>query len=418
VLTGPVIVAASFLYLLLLFAVAYFGDKRADAGRSVIANPTIYALSLAVYCTTWTYYGSVGRAASSGLGFVPIFLGPTLAVALWWFVMLKMVRIGKTNRITSIADFIASRYGKSHLLGGLVTVIAVLGVIPYIALQLKALSVSFAILVPPDDVVSAGRGALPWLADTTFYVALSMAAFTILFGTRHLDATERHEGWWRRSPSSRWSSWWLSWRWGFCHLRSLRRVWRSLLPGRPRAPVAGPDAHGGGRQRLRQLVCADPAVDAGGDVPAPPVSGDGGRERQREPSAAGDLAVSSVSAADQRVRAADRAGRLMSFAGQQVDADTFVLRLPMVFGHDWLALVVFIGGLSAATGMIVVETIALSTMVCNDLVMPLLLRYRWLALQGQEDVSGVLLGIRRGAIVLILLLAYLYFRLAGRPMRW
>jgi Na+/proline symporter len=107
-----------------------FGDKRADAGRSVIANPTIYALSLAVYCTTWTYYGSVGRAASSGLGFVPIFLGPTLAVALWWFVMLKMVRIGKTNRITSIADFIASRYGKSHLLGGLVTVIAVLGVIP------------------------------------------------------------------------------------------------------------------------------------------------------------------------------------------------------------------------------------------------------------------------------------------------
>jgi Na+/proline symporter len=108
----------------------------------------------------------------------------------------------------------------------------------------------------------------------------------------------------------------------------------------------------------------------------------------------------------------------MSFAGQQVDADTFVLRLPMVFGHDWLALVVFIGGLSAATGMIVVETIALSTMVCNDLVMPLLLRYRWLALQGQEDVSGVLLGIRRGAIVLILLLAYLYFRLAGRPMRW
>jgi Na+/proline symporter len=111
-------------------------------------------------------------------------------------------------------------------------------------------------------------------------------------------------------------------------------------------------------------------------------------------------------------------GGLMSFAGQQVDADTFVLRLPMVFGHDWLALVVFIGGLSAATGMIVVETIALSTMVCNDLVMPLLLRYRWLALQGQEDVSGVLLGIRRGAIVLILLLAYLYFRLAGRPMRW
>jgi Na+/proline symporter len=160
-MTSTVIVAIFSCISLLLFAVAYIGDKRADAGRSIIANPTIYALSLAVYCTTWTYYGSVGRAASSGLGFVPIFLGPTLVVALWWFVMLKMVRIGKTNRITSIADFIASRYGKSHLLGGLVTVIAVLGVIPYIALQLKAVSSSFAILTHyPAIVMPAKAGTV------------------------------------------------------------------------------------------------------------------------------------------------------------------------------------------------------------------------------------------------------------------
>ena len=139
-LTGPVIVVASFVYVGLLFAIAYFGDKRADAGRSIIANPYIYALSLAVYCTTWTFYGSVGRAATSGIGFLPIYLGPTLMVILWRHVMLKMIRISKANRITSIADFIASRYGNSQLLGGLATIIAVIGIVPYISLQLKAVS--------------------------------------------------------------------------------------------------------------------------------------------------------------------------------------------------------------------------------------------------------------------------------------
>src|SRR6266581_974418 len=159
-LQGWVIVLTSFAYLGVLFAIAYRGDRRADAGRSLIANPTIYSLSLGVYCPTWTFYGSVGRAVASGVGFLPIYLGPTLLMALWWFLSLKIVRIAKANRITSIADFIASRYGKSQILGGLVTVIAVIGIVPYIALQLKAVSNSF----------------------------------TILFGTRHLDATERHEG--------------------------------------------------------------------------------------------------------------------------------------------------------------------------------------------------------------------------------
>ena len=414
-LTGTTIVVASFLYLLLLFAVAYIGDKRADAGRSIIANPTIYALSLAVYCTTWTYYGSVGRAASSGLGFVPIFLGPTLVVALWWFVMLKMVRIGKTNRITSIADFIASRYGKSHLLGGLVTVIAVLGVLPYIALQLKAVSSSFAILtLYPAIVMPAKAGTVPWLADTAFYIALIMAAFTILFGTRHLDATERHEGMVAAvafeslvklvifvgvgvyvtfgifdgfgdvfSQAAQ-----------HADLRGLMRMgaggngygsWFALtllsmlavmfLPRQFQVAVV----ENVNENHLRRAIWLFPLYMLLINVFVLPIA----------------------------------LGGLMLFAGQSVDADTFVLTLPMAFGQGWLALLVFIGGLSAATGMVIVETIALSTMVCNDLVMPLLLRYRWLALQGQDDFTGVLLGIRRGAIVLILLLGYLYFRLAG-----
>src|SRR5512132_1749171 len=160
-LTGSVIVLASFLYVGLLFAIAYYGDKRADAGRSIIANPYIYTLSLAVYCTSWTFYGSVGRAATSGIGFLPIFIGPTLMAMLWWYVMLKMIRISKANRITSIADFIASRYGKSQLLGGLVTIIAVIGVVPYIALQLKAISASFSVMLQYPQVSAARPEAAP-----------------------------------------------------------------------------------------------------------------------------------------------------------------------------------------------------------------------------------------------------------------
>ncbi|WP_374495823.1 ATP-binding protein [Zoogloea sp.] len=414
-MTSSVIVAISFLYLALLFAVAYVGDKRADAGRSIIANPTIYALSLAVYCTTWTYYGSVGRAASSGLGFVPIFLGPTLVVALWWFVMLKMVRIGKAHRITSIADFIASRYGKSHLLGGLVTVIAVLGVIPYIALQLKAVSSSYAILIHyPEIIMPAKAGTVSWMADTTLYIALIMAAFTILFGTRHLDATERHEGMVAAVAFESVVKLVIFMAVGVFVTFGLFDGFGDLFSRAALEP------------RLRELMTMNAGGNSYGNWFALTL-----------------LSMLAVMFLPRQFQVAvvenvnenhlRRAiwlfplylllinifvlpialGGLMHFTGQDVDADTFVLTLPMAQGYGWLALLAFIGGLSAATGMVIVETIALSTMVCNDLVMPVLLRYRWLALQGREDLSGLLLGIRRSAIIFILLLGYLYFRLAG-----
>jgi Na+/proline symporter len=194
-LDGWFILFVSFAYLCLLFAIAYYGDKRADAGRSLIANPYIYALSIAVYCTSWTYYGSVGRAASSGIGFLPIYIGPTLTFVLWWFVLRKIIRISKAHRITSIADFISSRYGKSARLSGLVTVIAVVGIMPYISLQLKAVSASFNILLLyPAVVTPTVSGSVPLLGDTAFLVALALAAFAILFGTRHIDASEHHEG--------------------------------------------------------------------------------------------------------------------------------------------------------------------------------------------------------------------------------
>lgn len=414
-MTGSTIVVVSFLYLALLFAVAYVGDKRADAGRSIIANPTIYALSLAVYCTTWTYYGSVGRAASSGLGFAPIFLGPTLVVALWWFVMLKMVRIGKTNRITSIADFVASRYGKSHLLGGLVTVIAVLGVIPYIALQLKAVSNSFTILTSyPAIVMPAKAGTVPWLADTTLYIALIMAAFTILFGTRHLDATERHEGMVAAVAFESLVKLLIFMGVGIYVTFGIFDGFGDLFSRAAQDPnlqalmTMGAGGNGYGNWFALTLLSMLAVMFLPRQFQVAVVENVNENHLRRAiwlfPLYLLLINIFVLPIA---------LGGLMHFAGQDVDADTFVLTLPMAYGHGWLALLVFIGGLSAATGMVIVETIALSTMVCNDLVMPLLLRYRWLALQGEEDLSGLLLGIRRSAIIFILLLGYLYFRLAG-----
>jgi Na+/proline symporter/signal transduction histidine kinase len=414
-LTAPVIVIASFAYVGLLFAIAFYGDKRADAGRSIIANPYIYALSLAVYCTSWTFYGSVGRAATSGIGFLPIYLGPTLMAALWWYVMLKIIRISKQNRITSIADFIASRYGKSQMLGGLVTIIAVIGIIPYIALQLKAISGTFLIMLHYPDVAMPDKQGVPlFLGDNTFYIAMLLAAFTILFGTRHLDATERHEGLVAAIAFESlvkllafiavglFVTFWLYDGFGDIFSRAGQTTqlssllsfggesgsyatWASLtflsmaaimfLPRQFQVTVV----ENVDERHLTKAIWLFPLYLLAINVFVLPIT----------------------------------FGGLLHFPNGTVDADTFVLTLPIAERQPWLALFAFIGGLSAATGMVIVETIALSTMVCNDLVMPVLLRLRALRLTERRDLSGLLLGIRRGAIVLILVLGYLYFYLAG-----
>src|SRR5438874_9615346 len=175
-LQGWLVVLVSFGYIGLLFAIAWYADRSAGRGRSLVSHPVVYSLSLAVYATAWTFYGSVGRAAHDGVGFLPIYIGPTLMILLWWFVLRKMIRVSKLARITSLADFVASRYGKSALLGGLVTVIAVIGILPYISLQLKAVSSSFEILFQYPGVVMPERsGTQPILQVTAFYVAIAMA---------------------------------------------------------------------------------------------------------------------------------------------------------------------------------------------------------------------------------------------------
>jgi len=414
-LSAPTIVIVSFAYVGLLFAIAYYGDKRADAGRSIIANPYIYALSLAVYCTSWTFYGSVGRAATSGTGFLPIYLGPTLMAALWWYVLLKMIRVSKANRITSIADFVASRYGKSQTLGGLVTIIAVIGIIPYIALQLKAISNTFSIILQyPDVVMPDKQGAPLFLGDTTFYIAMLLAAFTILFGTRHLDATERHEGLVAAIAFESvvkllafiavglFVTFWLYDGFADIFKRAAEVPELSVL-----LTLSGP---GGNFATWGSLMFLSMAAIL--FLP-----------RQFQVAVVENVNESHLTKAIWLFPLYLLAinifvlpitfGGLLHFSAGTVDADTFVLTLPIAENQPWLALFAFIGGFSAATGMVIVETIALSTMVCNDLLMPALLRMRALGLSVRPDLSGLLLGIRRGAIVMILMLGYLYFYFAG-----
>ncbi|WIM06032.1 MAG: sensor histidine kinase [Candidatus Nitricoxidivorans perseverans] len=414
-LQGWVIVLAAFAYLGILFAIAWHADRRADAGRSLIGNPVVYALSLAVYCTAWTFYGSVGRAAATGIGFLPIYLGPTLMLALGWLVLLKVVRVAKANRITSIADFIASRYGKSQLLGGLVTVIAVVGVVPYIALQLKAVSNSFTILSHYPEIVMPDRAvAVPLWQDSALYVAAVMAAFTILFGTRHLDATERHEG---MVAAIAFES--------VVKLVAFLAVGLFVTFGIHGGPVELFDRAREAPELARLMVADDTAGGYGRWAGLVFLSMFAALLLPRQ------FQIAVVENVDEsHLKRAVwlfplymflinlfvlpiALGGLLHFGAGGVDADTFVLTLPMAHGAEGLALLVFIGGLSAATGMIIVETIALSTMVCNDLLMPVLLRLPRLGLHERRDLSGLLLGIRRWAIALILLLGYAYFRVAG-----
>jgi len=413
--TAALIALAGIAYLALLFAIAFYADRRAAAARSLIANPTVYALSLGVYATSWTFYGSVGRAAANGVGFLPIYLGPTLAAALFWLVLRKIVRISKTHRITSIADFIAARYGKSAHLAGAVTVIAVIGIVPYIALQLKAVSGSYRLLSHYPDLAASPHIQAPLLSDTALYAALLLALFAILFGARQLDASERHEG---MVAAIAFES--------LIKLAAFLAIGAYVtfglfagfgdLFGRasadPRlasllAPFEGPA--GGYASWFWLLVLSGFAILC---LP-----------RQFQVAVVENVDEAHIAKASWLFPAYMLAinlfvlpialGGLLSFPPGAVDADSFVLALPISQHRPLLALLVFLGGLSAATGMVIVETVALSTMVCNDVVMPLLLGAGRAAAGSAGDLSRLLLAIRRGSIVAIVLLGYAYFRFAG-----
>lgn len=410
-----VVAVVSLIYFGILFAVAYYADRRREAGRSLISNSYIYSLSLAVYVTSWTFYGSVGRAATTGLDFLPVYLGPTLIAFSWWFLLRKMVRISKEQNIVSIADFISSRYGKSALLGGVVTIFAVLGIMPYIALQLKAVAHTFDLITLPPE--AAGHGvkhlipALPPDMDTAFIVALFLGLFGVLFGARHLDASERHEGLVAAIA-----------------LESLVKIVAFVAVGIyvtyglfdgfgdifDRFATEFPD-------RSYLLLLDTPQISYAMWFTLTFISMMAVMFLPRQ------FHIMVIENSDERhIRAAMwrfptymflinlfvipiALGGILLNGGDASKADYFVLHLPLQGGHGWLALLAFIGGFSAAAGMVMVESVALSTMILNHLVMPIILKLRIQA----SDISAVLINIKRLGIVAVVFLGYLYYRIIG-----
>ena len=401
-MTFNLLVTLSLAYVAILFLVAAMAERQARSGRGRgrwLASPLVYTLSLSVYCTAWTFYGAVGYAARSGLEFLTIYLGPTLVFVGWWLLLRKLVRVGRAQRITSIADLISSRYGKSTLLGVLVTVLMLVGTTPYIALQLQSVTQSFDVFaggaLPGDGTIASG-----------LWVAVGLAVFTILFGTRNLDANERHHGvvmaiaveavvklvallavgvfvvWGlaegpgdvlariSTSPIATWSV--DPTRWAgliFCSAAAvlcLPRMFQVLV-------VENADeAH------LATASWAFPAYLFAMSLFVVPIAVLG-LERMPEGS----------------------------------NPDMFVLTLPLAEGREGLAVLAFLGGFSSATSMVIVASLALATMVSNHIVMPIYLARRGEAATVAGDVRRVVLRARRFAIIAVLLLGYLYFRLSG-----
>ena len=402
-------------YLLLLFGVAYAAERRSAARKSLVANPYVYALSMAVYCTAWAYYGSVGRAAVQGLSYVVIYLGPGLLAPVWWLLLRKIIRVSRQQRLTSIADFISARYGKSAGLGALVTGVCVLGVVPYISLQIKAVASSFVVLTGGSAAGSvSARGA-------ALVTAGVLAAFAILFGVRSVEATERHEGIVLAVA-----------------LESLLKLLAFLAVGL--FVVFGLF---GGFADLFDQAAAVPALQKLFTLSG---SGTGGAEWLT-------LLLLSMSAvlllprqfqvavvenvSEEHLRQAMwlfplymliinlfvlpvAFGGVLKLGGRGFDADTFVLALPLAAGRPVLALFTYLGGLSAASSMIIVETIALSVMMSNHLLMPLLVRVPAARPEGQRRwfayLSRVALESRRLAVLLVLALAYVYYVAVGRTL--
>ena len=417
---GWAVVLSALLYLCLLFAVAHWGDV---SGRRLMAVPgarsTIYALSLGVYCSSWTFFGSVGLASRSGLDFLTIYVGPILVIGFGHRLVARVVRIARAQNSTSVADFLAARYGKSERIAALVSLIALVAAIPYIALQLKAVSASLAAFLHAVDGVPA---AVPsGLRDLTLFVALVLAGFAVAFGTRNADATEHQDGLTLAIALE-----------SVVKLVAFLAVgglilWWIVQPGPPLdLPDLGPRAaalaeatSGPGTLVTMTLLSAFAALLLPRQFHATVVENRAEGDVRR----AAWLFPLYLVAINLFVVPVAVVG-LAVFPDGAIDRDLTVLALPLSARVDGVALVAFLGGLSAGTAMVIVESVAVAVMISNHLVMPLLLRAR-AAFSGPagrgggpsegtpSDLGGYVLGVRRVAIVVVTLLAYAYSRAAG-----
>ena len=389
----------SFGYVMLLFAIAYWGDSLEQQRFSGLARSLIYSLTLAVYCTSWTFYGAVGSAAQNGWIYLPIYLGPMLVILFGWPMIRRIVAVSKRQNLTSIADFIAARYGKAQSLAVLVTLIATIGSVPYIALQLKAVVSGFAVI--SDYPATGGAGY-----DTAFIVAMALAVFAILFGTRKIDVTEHHEGMMIAIAFESVVK--------LCAFVAVGLFALLLLGGGASSGEIGATAAGADQiftfdklpdTFVTQLILASAAIFC-----LPRQFHVAVVEAHREADLratrwAFPLYLLIFSAFVIPITIAG----LKTLPSGAFSGDTFVLALPMQGGNEALTVLAFLGGFSAATSMVIVACVALSTMISNEIIMPALLRIKMLGLSDRDDYSGLLLNIRRSAILGIAMLAYTYY---------
>jgi PAS domain S-box-containing protein len=380
-------------YLFLLFSVAYFADRKEQQGRSLVSNPYIYSLSLAVYCTSWTFYGSVGRAANSGLSFLTIYLGPTLMAALWWVVLRKIVIISKENRITTISDFISTRYGKSLSLSALVTFVAVIGITPYLGLQLKAIMTTFSLLSGrPEGSHFAG-----WL------ISLLLGIFAVIFGARRLDASERHGGLVFAVAFESAIKLLAFLAVGFFVTYGLFDGFGDILGRIQSGPLASLTKIGQGSD-VSLLEWSSLTVLSMMAILFLP--------RQFHVAVVENYSPDHIKKAVWlfplylfliNVFVVPIAFGGLLLGDIPSSADYFVLTIPLHYGHPLLAIMVFIGGFSAATAMVIVESVALSTMVMNSFVMPTLWDLRMFS-----NFRAVILNIKRLVILGCVFLGYIF----------
>ncbi|KAA3621994.1 MAG: sodium:solute symporter, partial [Proteobacteria bacterium] len=408
-LTTNFVLVVALAYVVLLFVLAFFSDRQARKGRDeLLRSPLVYTLSISVYCTSWTFYGAVGSAARNGLEFATIYLGPTLVFVGWWFLLRKLVRIGHQHRITSIADLISSRFGKSTFLAVLVTCIAVMGTTPYIALQLKAVATSFEVV---SNVTHTALLGVPIQSgDTTigFWVAVAMAAFTILFGTRNLDANEHNPGVVAAIAFE-----------ALIKLLALLAVGLFVVFGiaggidrvftsAAATEMLDPSDVFGQRWIALTMLSAIAIVCLPRQFQVTVVE-NSNENHLRTASWAFPLYLFLTSLFILPIAATG-----LSMLPTGSNPDMFVLTLPMAARNEALALFAFIGGFSSATSMVIVASIALSIMVSNHIVVPIALRLPFFSLDASGDIKQLLLVSRRISIACILLLGYLYYTISAR----
>lgn len=403
---GWVVVIIAVAYVTLLFAIASLGDRRAAFRGSARPRLGIYALSIAIYCTSWTFFGSVGLASERGLEFLAIYIGPILVFAFCFPLLKRIVRLAKAEKITSIADFLGARYGKSFDVACIATLIATVGAVPYIALQLKAISGSVSLMV--EHYNGAPPSFDPFVSDISLIVAMLLALFAVLFGTRHADATEHQDGLVLAVAVESVVK--------LAAFLAVGIVVTFLLFGNPGKMIEAFSTNASVQKAMSYPTSLGTwlvsTVISGFAIIMLPrqfyvmIVENRSETELRKATWVFPLYLIAINLFVLPIAFAG-----LVLVGPRTSSDLYVLSVPLLGNSDLLAMIAFIGGLSAATAMVIVESVALSIMISNDLIIPLFVR-RFLKTQASEneDWSALILNIRRAAIFIILFAAFLYYR--------